>query len=603
MQRCHSISNEKSVSILEKITNNIISIPKSVWCEGKTPDDITGLLPLNGNGIYDYSWQEKPSSGTWSDRSDTSIGLNTPLITSTIDYRRIVRSGLNGTCKDTSNLVSLTMQDSILNNDINNNQVVFICYDEDSVIQATVPGILTGGDESNYSYLWYQGLTAQGPFEEASEIPNTGSSYLSEPVQSARYYRRRVTSGDCESTSDPVLAGPLDLPELVALSSATEEICINKLSPVLNITIQSGSLPYTVSFSDGQGFIDTRTFTSAADQIQPVVNEPPLPPGYTDYQYKVISIMDSEHCFAKPAQLVPFSADLRVYSKPAPTAISNQFVESCSGELQMSVNPGIGQSAWYLSNNYGIQASSTNTPVIDLMAAYSRDDSASVSLAYVETIANCASDTLFMSAVLYNKPDSIENIYKIVNDSAVLVGDPVIIFISDNQVFGGDTIKSGVPFWQILSGAGELSDNGLYSTMITGLDQDNPTRMEYSISNGICPVSKHEFTIERKELLVYDGFSPNGDGINDELWAVGLADEEVDFKFLIFSSSGSFVSEITKKDVKEVDLPNNQVVLWDGSTTLGGKGNFIPDGTYYYVLLVTYRNESFNKRGYVLVKR
>ena len=119
----------------------------------------------------------------------------------------------------------------------------------------------------------------------------------------------------------------------------------------------------------------------------------------------------------------------------------------------------------------------------------------------------------------------------------------------------------------------------------------------------MCPVSSRNLLIQRKELLVYDGFSPNNDGINDELWGVGLADEEVDFKLQIFSSSGSFVREITRKDIQESDLANNQVVLWDGTTNLGGSGNFIPDGTYYYVLIVTYKGQSFDKKGFVIVKR
>jgi len=209
-----------------------------------------------------------------------------------------------------------------------------------------------------------------------------------------------------------------------------------------------------------------------------------------------------------------------------------------------------------------------------------------------------------VDAILYQDPDAITNIYRTVSNVDYLIGsDTLFIFISDNQDLKAATVVSGVPGWSITSGSGTLTSTTGITTKIDMLEQDDPAFLKYSISNGVCPVNERTIKIVRKELLVYDGFSPNEDDVNDELWAVGLADEEVDFKFQLFSSSGNFFHEITRKDLKEIDLANNQVVLWDGTTNLGGDGNYVPDGTYYYVLMVKYHGEDFNKKGYIVVKR
>ncbi len=604
LQRCSSISNTRTISVLESVTNNILSSPKSVWCEGKTPEDIMGTIPQNGDGTYEYSWQRRLPASNWEVTDDVNQNLNTPVITSTVDYRRIVKSGLNNTCKDTSIFYGLTMQDSIMNNHINDNNTVFVCFDEDSSLLATTPGsTLTGGDEVIYNYIWMQSSLPDGTFSNATQPGYTDSIYLTESIQTSRYYKRRVISGDCENISPAVKIEPLPLPKLTSLSADLDEICFSKLYSIISSSIQSGSLPYIITFTDGQGFTDSQTFTSGSGSFEPQISNPALDPGYIDYNYNVVSIEDGKGCYANSDSLQTYSAALRVYTTPMPSLIGDDFIESCSSSLQISVNPSIGVSSWHLRNSYGVTAENTNSPTVNLIANYAGDDSASVSLAYVENIANCPSDTIFSEVVLYNNPDSIISLYKVVENNNYTVSDTVVIFISDNQKFAANEIISGIPRWSIASGAGEISDSTSLTTTISRLMQDDPSFLEYSISNGNCPVSKRTLRIERKELMVYDGFSPNNDQINDELWAIGLANEEVDFKFQIFSSSGSFIREITRKDITETDLANNSVVLWDGTTDLGGAGNFIPDGTYYYVLIVKYHGENFNKRGNVIVKR
>jgi hypothetical protein len=601
VMRCMSISNEREIRILNNIENNSLSTDITTWCQGKQPLGISGTIPGKGDGTYSYSWVSKISNQNWTSKPETSQDLIPAVITSTISYRRVVKSGLNQTCKDTSNTIKLIMQDSILNNIINRDSTVFVCTDQDSMLQATFPGELTGGNNS-YTYTWMQSSDSLGTYTEASHSNNSKELYQTEPVQNKMYFKRKVNSGDCENTSKYAIIEPLQLPVLTDLSVSRNEICYLKLVNILKATIQSGLPPYYLSFEDGQGFTDSRIFSSGSDSIKPVINDPNIDPGYIDYVYKIVSIRDGKKCYAKPSNL---PAALRVYTKPVPSLIGDNTVLSCSDSLQLAVNKSIGASSWHLSNVYGISAANTNNPFIDLKTEFSTDDSSSVSLAYVEDIANCHSDTIHANAVLFRDPDPItySSVYKVTEGIPVLVGDTVVVYISEKQQFKGETIVSGIPGWS-LTGGGTLTSTDSIVTTVEDLNQENPSYLKYSISNGTCPVNTRTLKIERHKLHVFEGFSPNGDAANQKLWAIGLADEEVDFKFQIFSSSGSFLREITRKDLKseDYDYGENQVAIWDGSTNIGGEGNYVPDGTYYYVLMVTYHGAPFNEKGYVIVK-
>ena len=241
---------------------------------------------------------------------------------------------------------------------------------------------------------------------------------------------------------------------------------------------------------------------------------------------------------------------------------------------------------------------------LDLKADFTanNDFSSEASLVYQEFRANCnSSDTIH--AIFYKNPQSIGNLCRVSQQNIVPFSDTMIIFISDNQDLRAEPVSLGIPLWTLTSGPAQFSSTTSIDTRISGLNLDTPSEFEYSICNGVCPPNIRTVTVIRKDFFVYDGFSPNDDGINDVLYAQGLYDEEIQFKFQIYSSSGNFIREISRKDVSDFDFIKNEVVLWDGTTKLGGADNIIPDGTYYYVLTVSYKGQKFDKRGFLIVKR
>ena len=71
------------------------------------------------------------------------------------------------------------------------------------------------------------------------------------------------------------------------------------------------------------------------------------------------------------------------------------------------------------------------------------------------------------------------------------------------------------------------------------------------------------------DVVVFSGFSPNGDGINDNFTIVGL-DKYASSKLLVFNRWGNQVFEA-----------DNYRNTWDGTDEAK---KLLPDGTYFWLL-------------------
>jgi len=80
---------------------------------------------------------------------------------------------------------------------------------------------------------------------------------------------------------------------------------------------------------------------------------------------------------------------------------------------------------------------------------------------------------------------------------------------------------------------------------------------------------------ENCEPFIPEGFSPNGDMINDEFEITGLLNVFEDFSLKIYSREGNLIYE-----------GGNDEGFWTGipNTGLLYRETLVPVGTYYYVL-------------------
>ena len=116
-------------------------------------------------------------------------------------------------------------------------------------------------------------------------------------------------------------------------------------------------------------------------------------------------------------------------------------------------------------------------------------------------------------------------------------------------------------------------------------------QFEYEVCNDLkfCDQATVTIDIFDSGIITSEGFSPNGDNINDVLEFVGL-DKYPKSSLYIYTRSGQLVYET-------VDYLNN----WDGRTigSTATSQKLVPSGTYYYIIKLGGTNRSL--KGFIYV--
>jgi hypothetical protein len=97
------------ITVLPVITSNTISGAQYI-CSSETPASLQGSAPSGGDGSYKYLWQMRDTlTKVWSNATGAKnlISYNPTLLTRDTEYRRIVISGENKCCVDTSLVVTV----------------------------------------------------------------------------------------------------------------------------------------------------------------------------------------------------------------------------------------------------------------------------------------------------------------------------------------------------------------------------------------------------------------------------------------------------------------------------------------------------------------
>lgn len=148
---------------------------------------------------------------------------------------------------------------------------------------------------------------------------------------------------------------------------------------------------------------------------------------------------------------------------------------------------------------------------------------------------------------------------------------------------------------------------GYYLTTIDALNQENEIIDPFTYTNVTNPETIYiridspdpdacyelvQFTIgvENCPPFVPDGFSPNGDSVNDTFEITGIKDI-FDYKLFIYSRLGNIIYE-----------GDNGDPFWDGTPNKGLGGSELPTGTYFWVLKLN-TTEFQDMTGWVYLNR
>jgi gliding motility-associated-like protein len=235
---CTHTSNSVKITVLLSISGNTFVTPDTVICENLGPGFLNAKNPANGDGTYSYEWQFRTSAGIWTSIAASNLNRYNPgaLADSTL-YRRIVYSGNDRACKDTSLIKTINVLPAITNNLAATATTRYCAGDTPVMISGTQP---SGGD-GIYSYQWR--ISSSGDW---SVLPGaTSMNYAPDQiVETNTRFSRIVVSGNYNACRDTSAELVLDVIPYITntLDLADQTICENNTPAQLNSSPAAGGL-------------------------------------------------------------------------------------------------------------------------------------------------------------------------------------------------------------------------------------------------------------------------------------------------------------------------------------------------------------------------
>jgi gliding motility-associated-like protein len=103
---CSDVSPPQTITLLPPVSGNTISDNQTI-CFLSAPELFTGTEPAGGDGNYSYFWETSAMGNSWSSAEGVYEEMNylSPALSEAVYIRRIIYSGQDAACKDTSNMV------------------------------------------------------------------------------------------------------------------------------------------------------------------------------------------------------------------------------------------------------------------------------------------------------------------------------------------------------------------------------------------------------------------------------------------------------------------------------------------------------------------
>lgn len=169
------------------------------------------------------------------------------------------------------------------------------------------------------------------------------------------------------------------------------------------------------------------------------------------------------------------------------------------------------------------------------------------------------------------------------------------------ETVNGTPVSSGMPSGSIALAVGFNTINTVVTAQdgvttrtfsITVTRASGPLMSLYQPAQAVSVTKPADIVaIENDGVLVHEGVSPNGDGINDVLTIDGIA-AYPDNNLTIIDRNGALVYQAKGYD--------NSSKTFDGHSSINGKMQ--QPGTYFYSLDYTVKGQIRNKTGYIILK-
>ncbi|MBK7628897.1 MAG: gliding motility-associated C-terminal domain-containing protein [Bacteroidales bacterium] len=580
--KCTNASLPIRVNVHKPIASNTISVlagglTDTIICNGQTPHLLKGSIPTGGTNIpgsYIYQWKFSTDNVTYNTvaTAGTTTNYQPPALTATTYYKREVTSG---TCSLLSSAITIQVLPLITNNTISANQT--ICYN-------TVPTQLTGtapadgAGPGSYTYYWEQSSDGGTTWSVISGAvsPDYSPPALTIPMK----YRRTVTSGlsgCCTNISNIVTISQYPpLPTGKITNIADTSIC-GGLQVLLKVEL-TGVSPWKVTYKENS--VDSPIMPATTAKTTFTVT-PATVSTLDVYSYSVAKVEDANGCIATS---LTGTKKANVYHVPKANITMNDSIV-CGPVIDLKATPSYGTGLWKYPA--AVVTSTANGPTVtatidDIYV----DGKIKHNFTWEETNWNCKSQDV-IGITFYRKIASVEaglntTLYSFDNIFSMSASPP-------------EPWETGL--WSVLSGSGDFDNSTLYNTKVLNLDPDVTNSFKWYVENGECN-AEDIVNIDVDDIFIPEGFSPDGNGVNDIFEVKGLDLDNQDAELKIVNGAGSevFSTAYRSGQDKKVWKP------WDGKNS---NGYDLPEGTYYYLLKLTSlgNGKVFKKSGFIILKR
>jgi len=492
----------------------------------------------------------------------------------------MVYSGLNNTCQSVSNTVQLTSHPSITNN---------IISAEQTICEGSVPAILDGTLPANgagaVTYT-YQGLNSTNGITFVNIAGATAEDFPGTALTATTWYRRVVTSSVCTSTSndiritvDPRITGfAIGLP-----AQGHDTICTGTAPALLSGTPAGGLGTFTYAWASST---DNITFTGLGTTTQ--AYQPGNLAVTTWFRRTVTSGVCSENSDYRMTVLPlitgnSVTADQTVCNTQSPAALTGAAPGGGDGIFRYLWESKAASAPGWTNAPGANTAASYQPPLLDGTTQFRRNVFSGEN--------NCCTSlsapvTVTVDIMPVNISAGTDRNLLPYQFAALLVGS-----------FDGE----GTASWSYDFAAGKgdpvFSAPGEKTTEVRKLGFGENTFI-FAVTNGQCIAPEVSVRLTVPELIIPQGVTPNGDGINDYFNIEGL---EYTFNELVIINTGGAVV-YRSRDYRSDD----PIGAWTG---LDLSGNEVPEGTYYYLLTIKGAQDmsvpeyTANISGFLILKR
>jgi mucin-2 len=585
---CSNLNEDTSV------TFNVLNQPNA-----GTSTSIAPFCPTTGTFDLSLLLDNEQTGGTWTDVNGVTV--TSPIDISTFGAGTYSYTYTITTCTNDTETVSFTiLQAPLLNT--GNVAIAPVCSGND--VTVNLSGMIDGNYSLNFDLTGSNSATGQSVnisvvagtasfVIPTTVVPNIGLTTITftSIVNTTSLCQTFLTNVSASIRVNPIV-------QLDNANLAISNVCQGNdaIVTIQNATdLPDGNYQFTYSIPNGTPNVVTTanvTITGGNGEFTipaTVINTA------TSYTLTITNIITSVGCSNQNENA---SANFVVNALPNPTGVTIDAPDACANfDLTVTIT-----GATNLANgNYGFdyQLSGTNTTSgfvtfditngsgIFIIPATSLPNTGQTTItinSITSTVTNCSVAVIGIATTvtLGTLPTPI-----LVEDGNLFceVNEPTIADLSSNIVDAQNVVWFNQASGGIAYNSTDLLVNGntYYAAFVAGTGCESETRLEVIVDLTVC-----------NDIIIPDGFSPNGDGINDDFEIANLVNAYPNYSIEIYNRYGNLIYTANRTK------PN-----WNGTSSEGGLtigNNLLPAGVYFYIL---YFNDGIRKphQGRVYLSR